>query len=130
MIRVLLIDDDELGNELIVYILDMAGVKDYNICTSGESALAFLNECKAKNSFPDVVFVDINMPGMNGFEFIRHYETNFMDYSPGTRIIFLTNSILANEKKQAMQHKSVFGFWNKPLTHERLKDLVEKITIE
>lgn len=130
MIKILLLDDDELANELVVFVLELAGITDYHICTSGEKALEYLNKGSSENNFPDVIFVDINMPGMNGFEFIDLYEKDCMKYSPGTRVILLTNSVLASEKKQAMQHESVYGFWNKPLTHERLKELVDSIVTE
>lgn len=127
MIKLLFLDDDELTNELVVFILELAGISDYHFCTSGEKALAYLNQCSKDNNFPDVVFVDINMPGMDGFEFIRHYENDYMKFNPATRIIMLTNSVLANEKKQAMQHKSVYGFWNKPVTESQLNELVDSI---
>lgn len=130
MIKVLLLDDDELANELVVYILELAGITDYRICTSGEEALKYLNKCSNENRFPDVIFVDINMPGMNGFEFVEQYEKTYYPQNPESRIIMLTNSVLASEKKQAMRHESVYNFWNKPLTHERLQELVESITNE
>lgn len=127
MIKLLFLDDDELTNELVVLILELAGINDYYFCTSGENALAYLEQCSKENNFPDVIFVDINMPGMDGFEFIRHYEKDYMELSPRTRVIMLSNSVLANEKKQAMQHKSVYGFWNKPLTEPKLKELIDSI---
>lgn len=129
MVKLLFLDDDELTNELVVFILEMVGVTDFHFCTTGENALVYLNQCCEENNFPDVIFVDINMPGMDGFEFVRNYENDYMKLSPGTRVIMLTNSVLANEKKQAMQHKSVYGFWNKPLTDSKLKDLVDSINV-
>lgn len=130
MIKVLLLDDDELANELVVFILELAGITDYNIYTSGEEALGHLTNCRDENNIPDVIFVDINMPGMNGFEFIKHYEKEHMRYSPETRVIMLTNSVLAKEKMQAGQHESVYGFWNKPLTQVQLKELIDSIKAE
>lgn len=123
-----MLDDDELANELVIFILEMAGITDYNIFTSGEEALGFLASRGNDNEFPDVIFVDINMPGMNGFEFINHYEERFLKYNPETRLILLTNSVLANEKKRASQCESVYGFWNKPLTEEQLKGLIETVS--
>jgi CheY-like chemotaxis protein len=128
MIKILLLDDDELANELMVFIFDFAGISDYNIFTSGNDALAFLEDCKADEKFPDVIFVDINMPGMNGFEFIRKYEENYKSFSHETRILMLTNSVLANEKKKAAEYESVYAFWNKPLTRERLISLIDLVT--
>lgn len=130
MIKVLLIDDDELANELVAFILEFAGITDYTICTTGEDALAWLNTSRHENNFPDIIFVDINMPGMDGFEFVKQYENEYNRFNPETRIILLTNSVLANEKKQAGQLKSVYGFWNKPLTQARLKELIDSVWVD
>lgn len=130
MIKVFLLDDDELANELVVYILEFAGISDYNIYTSGDDALIYLENCKQTNNFPDVMFVDINMPGMDGFEFVTLYEKHYRSYSMNTRVIMLTNSVLANEKKMAADHESISGFWNKPLTTEKLTRLIESIKTE
>ena len=130
MIKVFLIDDDELANELVVYILGFAGITDYHISTSGEDALKYLETCKLNESFPDVMFVDINMPGMNGFEFITRYEQQYWRYSKKTKVIMLTNSVLANEKKMASEHESISDLWNKPLTTEKLSELIESVRPE
>ncbi len=127
MIKVLLLDDDELANELVVFILEFAGITDYNIFTNGEDALAWLSSCKKENNFPDIIFIDINMPGMDGFEFVKQYEKQYIGFSPETRVILLTNSVLSNEKKKAGQLESVYGFWNKPLTQMRLKELIDSV---
>ncbi len=127
MIKILLLDDDELANELVVFILKLAGVKNYDICTSGQDGLKYLDKCKAENDFPDIMFVDVNMPGMNGFEFIELYEKDYRSYSPDARVIMLTNSVLAKEKKHAVGFESVYDFWNKPLTQQRLIKLIETV---
>lgn len=125
--KVLLVDDDDLANELVEYILGFAGITDYKICTSGEEALKYLEQCKENNSFPDVMFVDINMPGMNGFDFVTHYEKLYRRVSMQMKVIMLTNSILANEKKMAAEHESIADLWNKPLTSEKLTELMESV---
>lgn len=123
--KILLVDDDDLANELVTYILQFAGVTDYTICTSGDDALKYLESYKQNNDFPDVIFVDINMPGMNGFEFVSLYEKHYMTHSRKTKVIMLTNSILANEKKMATDYASITDFWNKPLTTDKLTNLIK-----
>ena len=127
MLRFFLLDDDELSNELVTYIFESAGVTRYDIRTSGEEALQFLENCRQFNQFPDIMFVDINMPGMNGFEFITEYENRYRLHSMSTRVILLTNSVLSSEKKLAKEYESIFDFWNKPLTPEMLTGLIRKI---
>jgi CheY-like chemotaxis protein len=130
MIKIFLLDDDELSNELTTYIIHESGVTDVDACTSGEAALQYLETCKNGSKFPDILFVDINMPGMDGFTFVKQYEKKFGDFHPKTQVILLTNSVLADEKKRAEKHKIIRGLWNKPLTIEKLNDLIRKMQAE
>lgn len=125
--KALFLDDDELANELVTYILEFAGITNYTICTSGNDALKYLKACKQNNDFPDIIFVDINMPGMNGFEFVGFYEKHFLTYSRKTKVIMLTNSVLSNEKIMAGKYESISDLWNKPLNTEKLINLLDTV---
>lgn len=127
MIKVFILDDDDLHNELNTLMMKTIGISDIIIRTSGKEALQYLDECKAKKQFPSLMLIDLNMPGMNGLSFIKHYEEKYRQYSPGTYIIMLTNSILDSDKDEAMKYKSVLYFLNKPLTTVRLTEIIRKI---
>jgi CheY-like chemotaxis protein len=75
------------------------------------------------------MFVDINMPGMNGFEFVTKYEENFRKDSPHLHVVMLTNSVLSSEKQLALSYESISDFWNKPLSPVKLKKLMESLKI-
>jgi CheY-like chemotaxis protein len=124
MFKLLLIDDDAFANEMVVMLLEKAGIKS-DFRTSGADALNYLNDCKTINSFPDVMLVDINMPGMDGFTFIKHYEERFRKKSPNTKIFVLTNSMLRKERDKINNYNSVVELWNKPLTMNKISELVE-----
>jgi CheY-like chemotaxis protein len=124
MLKVLLIDDDEFTNELYEFILKKEGVT-VDVRTSGVDALEYLQVCRLIKSFPDVMLVDINMPGINGFHFIKHYENNFMRDSTDMKIIIISSSVLQKDIDEALSYKSVKGFWNKPLTTEKIQGLIE-----
>jgi CheY-like chemotaxis protein len=129
MTKILILDDDELGNELVSYILGAEGIFDFEIRTSGEEALSFLGKCSENNHYPAIMLVDINMPGMNGFEFVTKYEEQYRKNSPQTHVIMLTNSVLASERQLALSYESILDFWNKPLSPSKLRNLLESLKI-
>ena len=129
MSKILILDDDELGNELVSYLLASEGITNYDFQTSGEAALKYLEKCRMENNFPAIMFVDINMPGMNGFEFVTKYEEEFRKESPHLHVVMLTNSVLASEKQLALSYESISDFWNKPLSPVKLKKLMESLKI-
>jgi len=125
MLKILLLDDDELNNELVVMLMNLEGLQDIDIRTSGEAGLEYLDQCKQSGKFPDLIFVDLNMPGIKGLTFVDQYEKNYRKASPAARIIILTNSVLRTEKEEALRFESVMDVWNKPVTKEKLKKILE-----
>ena len=129
MAKILILDDDELGNELVSYLLASEGITDYEFQTSAEDALDYLEKCRKENNFPAIMFVDINMPGMNGFDYVTQYEERYRKESPHTHVVMLTNSVLSSEKQLARSYESISDFWNKPLSPVKLKKMMESFKI-
>lgn len=127
MTKVFILDDDELHNELNRIVMNTVGIQEIDIRISGKDAIQYLEDCKHDNSFPALMFIDLNMPGMNGLSFIKLFEEKYLQYSNHTRIIMLTNSILDSDKDEAMNHKSVLYFLNKPLTAGKLTEILHKV---
>ena len=65
------------------------------------------------------------MPIMDGLDFLKNYKTE--GFEGKTKIAMYTSSIREADKKVAFQHSDVFDFINKPLTHEKLIDLINKL---
>ncbi|MDB5241216.1 MAG: histidine kinase [Spirosoma sp.] len=74
---ILLIDDDPDDNFFHQLIIRESGVcDDVRVAENGLEALHYLTHTDQSDyKRPDVIFLDINMPGMNGFEFVEHYQT-------------------------------------------------------
>lgn len=130
MTKFFLLDDDELNNELVVLLMNSLGVFDVEVRTSGIDAIQYLEDCKMKAAFPDIMFVDLNMPGMKGLSFVNLFERKYKQYSPDTRIIILSNSILHSEKDEALKYESVIDYWNKPVTYKKLSETIHQIETE
>lgn len=127
--KIFILDDDEISNELTNIILNMSGIHDVDFRHSGREAIKYLDENREKSTFPDLIFVDINLPGMNGFDFIENYEKTYMNMNPDTRIIMLTNSVSEEEKFKALTYDSVIEFWSKPLNINILQDVLSRFGI-
>ena len=124
--QILMLDDDELYNILITEIFHSVSViKNFKIENSGWKALDFLRDAEKKGSFPEIIFVDLKMPEMDGFEFIERYEANFFSRHSETQINVLTSSVRELDKQKATAFKSVKNFLVKPLNEEKLLKMIE-----
>lgn len=123
--NVLLIDDDDLFLYLTERTLQKAPcLGKINSCSSVAEARVYLDSCiSSQQPFPDAIFVDVNMPGMNGMDFADLYSQEYAPHKPETKLVILTSSISRKEKVKAMEIPAVNDFMQKPLTTEKLNSL-------
>jgi CheY-like chemotaxis protein len=129
---VLVIDDDEPTNFFTRMILEESGcVEHIIVMQSGKEALDYLAKSEAGNNAelyptPDLIFLDINMPAMNGWEFLEKYKN--LDKITRAKImtVMLTTSLFPEDLVKAREIPEISGFENKPLTNEKLEKILEK----
>lgn len=125
MLRVLVIDDDHINNFTVGAMLKRVPfVDEYEITNGGAKALAFLKEVNQTEQFPTTIFVDINMPEMDGYEFLKHYEEDFMPNHKSTKVHMLSSSISEVDISKSLSYESVSEYVTKPLTRMKLKELI------
>lgn len=124
---VLFIDDDYATNYYHEVIAKDSGmVKEVKNFLSSKEALQYFEEGKFnKSSIPEVIFLDMNMPELNGLEFLDHFEKIKMDQYP--KIILLSTTINPKDKQKADNHPLILEFINKPLTIEYLVRLNSRL---
>jgi CheY-like chemotaxis protein len=94
---------------------------------SGIEALEYLKlTATTDNILPDLIFLDINMPGMNGWEFLKEYHLLEKDIQSKVIVIMLTTSDNPDDEAKAKNWDFISDFITKPLTKEIMEDLVEK----
>jgi CheY-like chemotaxis protein len=114
-IRVLLVDDHELNASIIGDYLKIAGL-DVHICHSGLDCLAFLQ----KEALPDLVLLDIQMPGMDGIEVLRRVRSHERQDVREVTIVALTALAMDGDSKRCLDAGADF-YLSKPI---KLRDLL------
>jgi CheY-like chemotaxis protein len=130
---ILLIDDDEPTNFLSQMVIEDADcTASIQIATSGEQALNYLTNSgvyfkeMAPHPRPDLIFLDINMPAMNGWEFLQKYNELEKGHQGNIVIIMLTTSLNPDDRFKSESIPYVDGFENKPLTEKKLERVLRK----
>lgn len=126
-INLLVIDDDDINIFIISKIVEKTGY-DVEICAkhNGQLAIDYIKELISENNpLPQLVLIDINMPILNGWEFIEAYEA--LNLAVDNDMYMLSSSVYENDIEKAKSYKSVKGFISKPLSIDRLKELLEAI---
>lgn len=118
----MMIDDNPIDQMLYKRIVARAGVVREVICFSdAEAALARLQA--TPDNLPDVILLDINMPKMDGFEFLEAVERIFgPDFC--VVVVMLTTSLDPKDLDRAKRFQAVKDYLDKPLTVQKVQDLV------
>jgi CheY-like chemotaxis protein len=127
--KVILIDDNNIVNFINRRTIESCGFSD-NILeyTSAKKALKFLGEvAKEPEQIPDLIFLDIKMQLMNGFEFLDNFVKLPASVKDKSKIIMLSSSLLDADKEHAMQYESVVAFFNKPITRDKLNQIKSQL---
>lgn len=129
---VLLIDDDSPTNFLNKMVIEEANCAEVvEVAQSGKDALEYLTktmdiESGSRYPNPDLIFLDINMPAMDGWEFLEQYESLAKDQKGKVIMVMLTTSLNPEDEMKAMIKPGIAGFRSKPLTHKMLEEILNE----
>ena len=133
MERFLLIDDDDIiGIVHPAIIHQVFPDSDVALIKSGTEALDYLKELEALNlPAPEVIFLDINLPKMNGFELLDQLSEKNIAFLKETKIYMLSSSIDQRDMAKVEANKNITGFIGKPLTMDFIRTkFSDNITLE
>ena len=117
----LLIDDNYIDNFVTRKILENGNfAEEIVVHQSPADAVKALRDGSLK---PDVIFLDIRMPQMTGFEFLKEFETIAMDNKEKIKIFMLSSSLDPTDMSNSLANKYVAQFVHKPLTQTTLQEL-------
>jgi CheY-like chemotaxis protein len=117
----LLIDDNYIDNFVTRRILESSNFADKIVVQqSATDAIEAIRDGLIK---PDVIFLDLRMPLMNGFEFLQEYDKLIGHDKTSTKIFMLSSSLDPVDVKRSGQNKYITQFIHKPLTQKILEEL-------
>jgi CheY-like chemotaxis protein len=122
--KILCVDDDPITLMLCKRVISKAQFsKEIDSANNGEQAIEYLDkllfELKINNSvqLPQLIFLDLNMPVMNGWEFLETFSRKkYSDVFSQTKIIVLSSTIDPNDIEKAKSYTMVIRFLSKPIT--------------
>jgi response regulator RpfG family c-di-GMP phosphodiesterase len=127
-VSILLVDDDEINNFISIKLIKKALINtEIMACLNGRFAIDELMEIQQNDpsKLPDYILLDINMPIMNGWEFLDEYKRLGIDPTGKTKIFIISSSVFSNDINKTKSYNLVKDFISKPLNVEKIKELFE-----
>ena len=123
--KVLIIDDDNVYYLLLKKSIEAVfDTSEIVYKENGYDAMLYLMKCHEDEEFPDVILVDIYMPGLDGHDFLEEYQEHFSAKRQKTKV--LVNSSVSSERAKMDKYSFILDFVAKPLTPEYLKKVLKE----
>jgi CheY-like chemotaxis protein len=128
--KIMLVDDDEASNFLHHHLItEMNLAKDVVVIENPEQALNYLQHCvqhdTSGNNCPDLLLLDVHMPGLDGFEFLAALETSGCRKLMKTCVVMLSSSLHPKDREAAVK-LATDEYISKPLTELKMLEVIEK----
>jgi len=132
---ILCVDDDPITLMLCKMVISKSSFATEIITAqNGEEALNYFDDLKLNNlgteikKYPSLVFLDLNMPVMDGWEFLDHFsKEEYTSAFKNTKVIVLSSTIDPNDIEKSKTYPMVLDFLSKPITKEIVENLKEKL---
>jgi CheY-like chemotaxis protein len=121
---IMIVDDDSTSNFVTCEVIKKINyTENIIIKNTGRQALDYIkNSCLPNGEFPDLIFVDLKMPEMDGFEFLDKFEMLCEEARYKIAVVILTGSRRADDIVK-LRERGRYYLLNKPLTVEMLEDI-------
>jgi CheY-like chemotaxis protein len=124
--NVMVVDDNQIDLYIAEMVMMTTRFAEKIVCVgSAKEALDYLRPLyESPDELPNLIFLDINMPEMTGFDFLNEYRHLPENIRKKCIIMMLTTSLDERDRKQAAENEFVKRFLNKPLDQDKLTQLL------
>lgn len=131
---ILCVDDDPITLMLCKKVISkLSFAQEIITAQNGEEALAYFNTLKYNKTdglskSPQLIFLDLNMPVMGGWEFLDLFNSDEFSEFKSTKVIILSSTIDPQDLEKAKTYPVVIDFLSKPISHSMLEYLTNKLS--
>ena len=132
--QILCVDDDPITLMLCKKVIIKASFSNEIITSqNGEEALCYFNTLKYANSenqlekHPQLIFLDLNMPVMGGWEFLDHFNSADFSEFKNIKVVVLSSTIDPEDLEKSTTYPMVIDFLSKPITLPMLEYIKNKL---
>jgi CheY-like chemotaxis protein len=126
-LKYIIVDDDPFNNIICRMIIRRTlGEVDTETFTIPEEGLAFIKQKYTTCSSHTILFLDINMPSLTGWQFLERYEKFSDKVKMQINVYLHSSSVNPHDRDKAKANKNVIGFILKPLSSEAILSISEK----
>lgn len=124
--RVMLVDDDEVYLFAATKTLEATGLAGkIDVCNNGLDAINFISDhLSSPSALPEIMFIDINMPVMDGWEFLEAYQNLQSKLTSKIKIYILSSSVDKNDILRSKQYESVVDYIVKPVFKAKFSEIL------
>ncbi|MBA3828656.1 MAG: response regulator [Taibaiella sp.] len=124
--KVLVIDDSEVDRFIAERVMKKSGFADEIVTINGgQDSLAYLLSFDADPSgLPELIFLDIRMPEMDGFEFLDRFISLPENIIKNITVVMLSSSTHPDDQRRAKEISCVKGFIDKPISQDKLQQMM------
>ncbi len=123
---ILIIDDDIVSQFALRYTIEQSNIDcEVLVCDGAQEGLDILsNFLKVGKDFPDFIFLDLDMPDLDGWAFLDRYH-NTGDNADRTKVFILSTFASSLDRNRAKHHSMVEGFYDKPISRNSIIQLLK-----
>lgn len=125
--NVMLVDDDYATNYLHqLFLEESQRVENVLVAKSADEALSILKDGMSTGQIPEIIFLDINLPAKNGWEFIDEYSEIVGEASNNSKVIMLSTSENPRDMEKSKEYKLIKEYRIKPLSVPIINEIIDK----
>ncbi len=122
---IFIVDDDPIHQQIAKIMIERQGISNnIRVFSDAQEVLDYFREnTNVADALPDLILLDLNMPVMDGWEFLDEYAGFQTSLPKEVKIFVLTSSIDEKDKERVRSYKFVSGYLTKPLSKEIISHL-------